>query len=80
MRTTLRIDDHLLAEAKRYAAETGRTLTAVVEDALRERLARHRRGEAGRRALRLPTAPGGPRPGVDLDDTSRLLEVMEDRD
>lgn len=40
MRTTIRLDDELLREAKRLAAETNQTLTAVIEEALRERLAR----------------------------------------
>jgi Arc/MetJ family transcription regulator len=34
MRTTIRLDDQLLAEAKRYASESGRTLTGLIEDAL----------------------------------------------
>lgn len=40
MRTTIRLDDALLLEVKREAAETGMTLTAVIEESLRERLAR----------------------------------------
>jgi Arc/MetJ family transcription regulator len=32
MRTTVRIDDRLLAEAKKRAAETGKSLTAVLEE------------------------------------------------
>jgi len=36
MRTTINIDDALLAQAKQVAARTGRSLTDVVEDALRE--------------------------------------------
>jgi len=40
MRTTLQIDDNLMVQAKKLAAETGRTLTALIEDALREALAR----------------------------------------
>jgi predicted transcriptional regulator len=36
MRTTIRLDPHLLAEAKKLAAASGRTLTAVIEEALRE--------------------------------------------
>ena len=77
MRTTVRLDDRLLASAKKLAAETGRTLTAVLEDALREMLAR--RGERRRRApVRLKTTKGdGVRPGVDLDDTAALLDLME---
>jgi len=80
MRTTVRLNDSLLAEAKKYAAESGRTLTAVIEDALRETLAR-RTHSSKRRKVRLPTLPGGKlRPGVDLDDTSALLDLMEDRE
>ncbi len=40
MRTTVRLNERLVAEAKKRAAETGRTLTAVLEDALRASLAR----------------------------------------
>ena len=77
MRTTIRLDDQLLADAKRYAAETNRTLTALVEDALREVLARrHRRRE--KPEVRIVTVGGtGLQPGVDLDDNAALLELME---
>jgi Arc/MetJ family transcription regulator len=78
MRTTIRLDDDLLTSAKRAAAESGRTLTAVIEDALREALSR-RAGSAGSPRVRLTTVGGnGPRPGVDLDDTAGLLELMDD--
>ena len=77
MRTTIRLDGHLLAEAKKYAAESGQTLTAVLADALRETLAR-RRAPGKRKPVRLRTMKGnGVRPGVDLDDTASLLEHME---
>lgn len=36
MRTTLDINDELLARAQRHARETGSTLRAVVEDGLRQ--------------------------------------------
>ena len=36
MRTTIRLDDDLLREAKVYAAATDRTLSRLIEDALRE--------------------------------------------
>ena len=79
MRTTLRIDDALFRRLKRLAAESGRTLTAVIEEALRESLAR-RSGPARRRKVGLPTVDGrGLRPGVDLDDTAGLLDRMEGR-
>lgn len=79
MRTTLNLDDHLLAEAKRLAATRGSTLTAVMEDALR--IVVRRADEAGNReAVKLPSfgEPGaGFMPGVDLDDSAALLELME---
>ncbi len=77
MRTTIRLDPDLLARAKALAARTRRTLTAVIEDALRAALARSR-STRGRERIELPTfGSGGLLPGVDLDDTSALLEVME---
>jgi hypothetical protein len=80
MRTTIRLDDELLASAKQWAAESGRTLTAVFEDALRAALAR-RKAAATRERVRLITgSAGGLRPGVDLDNTAELLEIMERSD
>jgi hypothetical protein len=77
MRTTVRLDDDLLREAKRHAAATGRTLTAVIEDALRETLGR-RRQQGSRQRIKLRTVGGsGTQPGVDLDDSSALLDLMD---
>ena len=76
MRTTINLDDDLLAEAKQVAARTGRSLTAVVEDALRESL--HRRHHTVRRIVELPVfGEGGVQSGVDLDDGAALLDLME---
>ncbi len=80
MRTTIRIEDQLLGQAKTLAASTGRTLTQVIEDALREVLAR-RRAPARRSEVRLRTVGGrGTQPGVDLEDSAALLDLMERRD
>ena len=76
MRTTVRLDEHLLSEAKKHAAESGKTLTAVLEQALRESLAR-RSVRAKPRRLRLKTYRGdGALAEVDLDDSASLLDVM----
>jgi hypothetical protein len=78
MRTTVRLDDALLADAKRYAAEHGTTLTNVIEESLRERLARSREAHAGERVA-LPTFRGdGVRPGVDIHSGSALRELMDE--
>jgi hypothetical protein len=77
MRTTIHLPDDLLIEAKKYAAETRSTLTALFEDALRQRL----RSAAPKRShspVRLPTFRGdGLLPGVDLDDSAALADLME---
>jgi hypothetical protein len=79
MRTTINLDDALLAEAKQVAARTGRSLTDVVEDALRESL--HRRHRSARRHIELPVfGEDGLQPGVDLDDSAALLELMDEDD
>jgi hypothetical protein len=79
MRTTINLDDQLLLEAKQIAAQTGQTLTAVLEDAVREALSRRRQARKGRTAVRLPTVSGrGPRPGVDLDHCAALIDLMEE--
>ena len=70
MRTTIRLDDELLASTKQLALQTGRTLTAVIEDALWEVLARHQ-NQQKKDWIRLTTVTGkGLLPGVDLDDAS----------
>lgn len=80
MRTTINLDEELLREAKRRAASSGRTLGAVIEDALREALSRRPAGSQ-REWVSLPTFGGGGRglmPGVDLDDSASLLDLMEE--
>lgn len=77
MRTTIRLDDALLGSAKQLALQTGRTLTSVIEDALRATLARHK-SQPQRRPIRLTTVKGkGVFPGVDLDDSASLADAME---
>ena len=75
MRTTVRLDDHLLRNAKAHAARTGRTLTAVIEEGLRLALAVEE--PAGAEPYRVATFSSGVRPGVDLDSNASTLEAME---
>ena len=78
MRTTLDIDPTVLRQAKKLAAEEGKTLTRIVEEALRERLAPRKRG--GKRfKLRLLTKKGRLIPGTNLADRDALYERMEGR-
>ena len=78
MRTTVNIDDNLLAEAKVLAARTSRSLGSVVEDALRAML-RRETDQRGHGEFRLPThGRGGLHAGVDLEDKEALAEMMGD--
>jgi len=77
MRITIRLDDDLLAEVKLLAARSGKTMTDVIEHALREMLARQQ-AEDEHELTRLTTVSGyGLQPGVDLDDSAALLSLME---
>lgn len=80
MRTTINLDDELLKRAKSAAAGSGKTLTSLVEDALRESLAR-RESVGKRERVVLRTFKGnGVLPGVDLYDSASLLDLMDRHD
>jgi hypothetical protein len=76
MRTTVRLDDSLLREAKSQAARRGVSLTALFEEALREKLTRGAEVR-GDHPAKLPTFRGrGLQPGVDLHRFADLEERM----
>lgn len=77
MRTTLYLEDRLLKAVKKRALEEGRTFTDFTAEALRESLLRHRK-KRSKPAVKLPVFKGdGLQPGVDLDENSSLLDLME---
>ena len=78
MRTTLDVDDELLASARRRAAERGMTLTKFVEEALAAALAPKPSTQQGF-ALRWKTRRGRLLPGVDIADRDSLHDVMDGR-
>ena len=75
MKTTLNIDDTVMAQLKREAARQGRTMSELVETALR--LLFH----APRRHKDLPPLPTFDGGGmlVDVDDREALYRAMEGR-
>jgi predicted transcriptional regulator len=78
MRTTVRLPPELLTAARRHARDTGRTFTALIEDALRLALTTELR-QADRPREPLPTwGEGGLLPGVDLDDGARLRDRTDE--
>ena len=81
MRTTVRLDPALMARAKEEAARRGETLTSLMERGLRLVLARPAQRQRKAR-IRIPvsTARGGTRPGVNLDSSAALLDLLDEGD
>lgn len=80
MRTTLRINDSLLTEAKQVALDRGRTLTEVVEDALRFFLHQQKCKQTAKKPFTFPIVAGGVQPGVDLSNNAALADLMDEHD
>ncbi len=76
VRTTVRLDDDLLAAAKQKAATDHTTLTSLIEDSLRQTLALRAVEPAERFSIR-PFGGAGTVPGVDLDDSAALRDLMD---
>jgi hypothetical protein len=78
MRTTVRLDDALLKQAKMQAAAQGITFTQLLDESLRERLAT-RPKKMRVEPFQLTTfGKGGIRPGVDLDDNRATRDLMDE--
>lgn len=76
--TTLRLNDALMRRARTYARQHELTLTSVMERALHAYLAESARERVAQGVAGLPVFKGtGLRPGVTLDDTSALLDLMD---
>ena len=79
MRTTIAIRDDLLEEAKRRALSRQITLGGFIEDVLRVALSCPKESANRAPPVRLQTFRGqGLRPGVDLDHSAALLDIMEE--
>ena len=76
MRTTVRLPPGLMAQVKKLARDTGRSMTQVIEDALRAAVARGR-APAARHVTIVTFRGDGLQPGVDLDDSAALLDRMD---
>ena len=80
MRTTVRLDDGLLDQAKREAARRGETLTSLIEQGLRIVLQSKNSKPNYPGSIPVSTATGGPRPGLDFDDVSSVMDYIEGLD
>jgi len=75
MKTTLNIDDTVMAELKREAARQGRTMSDLVESALRLLLRAQRKQE---KIVALPTFHSGGAL-VDIANREALYQALEGR-
>jgi plasmid stability protein len=82
MRTTVDLDEDLLREVKRRAAESGRTMSETVRDLLRASLAMAHARQRHPGRVKLVTFSGQPepglQPGVDLSDNADLLKSLDE--
>ena len=73
----IQLEEGLLAQATKLASERGCDLSQLIEEALRDSIARTL-PNSPRPFVHLTTVGGeGMRPGVDLNNTAALLSVME---
>ena len=76
MKTTLNLDQRLMREAKRLAAERGMTLTSVIEEALRDALEERR--VVPPVTFDMPVVTGQTGSSVDVADRDALYDRMDD--
>ena len=76
MKTTLNLDDRLMRDLKSRAAQTGRTMTEMVEEAVRDLLAREAETPS-LEGFRWVTVKGCGRPRVDIADRDALYDFLE---
>jgi hypothetical protein len=80
LRTTVRLEENLLEEAKAQASRQSRTLTSLIEEGLRLAIVSSQI-PAHRKKVVLPVSRcgGGTMPGVDINNSAELLDILEGR-
>jgi hypothetical protein len=77
MRTTVTLDPDVEAKLKATMRERGVSFKAALNDAVRSGLDR---GAREPKRYRMPTAPMGLQPGINLDKALRLAGELEDEE
>jgi hypothetical protein len=78
MRTTVDLPDELLRQARARAAAEGTTLTALLAEGLRLRLAGPPADRRRRKRLPISTVGGGLQPWIDPSSNASLLDAADD--
>jgi hypothetical protein len=74
---TIQLPGDLIERVKKAALMASTTLKGFIERALRNALGRRQNGKIGREFKVITYGHGGVRPGVNLDDSSALQDIME---
>jgi hypothetical protein len=79
MRTTVRLNDALLDEAKAVAEKQGTTLTALMERGLRWAISNP---DEPRKKIEIRSGPPGHElmPGIDLNNSAQLWDLLDEED
>ncbi|MCG6870266.1 MAG: hypothetical protein LJE91_16495 [Gammaproteobacteria bacterium] len=75
----MRIRDDLLRRARKRAADEGRSLTSLIEDALTLVMATPKSDQLEKIDLPISNASGGVLPGIDLNRSADMEEIMNGR-
>ncbi len=76
MKTTIEIDDALLAKAKQVAAGRRQPLRELVEQGLRSETGKPRSSAVKRKAIRWVTVAGALPPATDLSDRESMIRTF----
>jgi len=76
LRTTVRLEESILEQAKAEAARRNTTLTSLIERGLVMVL---KEDEKPRKKIEVPisTKTGGPMPGVDISNSAELWDILD---
>jgi hypothetical protein len=80
VKTTLNLNDDLVAQAKALATKERITLTRMIEEGLTLRLRRQKKSKQAGKLADLPISPqrGGLRPGIDGTSNRSLFDAADE--
>jgi len=78
LRTTIRLEESLLEQAKAEAARQNKTFTALVEEGL-YRVLKEAKNPTPREKVKVPVSKcgGGTWPGIDISNSAELEDIMD---
>jgi hypothetical protein len=78
LRTTVRLEESLLEQAKVLAAKQNKTLTSLIEEGLCK-VIKEAQTVKPRRKIVIPISKqtGGTWPGIDISNSAELLDIMD---